>query len=88
MVTLQVKIELFLLCWVVFGAEGKQERGRELCAPALNFHLQCYRLRCFGFARQEAEPAPLNKLHVGNYALSKPAARLRLPEIVKYPISA
>ena len=36
-----------------FGAGGKQERGWELCAdfsnetlPALNFHLQCYRLRC------------------------------------------
>ena len=40
-----------------FGARGKQEHGRELCAdfygflPAFNFHLQCYRLRCFCFAR-------------------------------------
>ena len=40
-----------------FGAGGKQEHGRELRAeflwilPALNFHLQCYRLRCFSFAQ-------------------------------------
>ena len=59
MVALQVRIELFFIVLGNFGTGGKQENGRELCAefvygflPALNFHLQCYRLRCFSFARQ------------------------------------
>ena len=48
-------------CFIVLGncgAVGKQEHGRELDAelfngslPALNFHWQCYRFRCFSFAR-------------------------------------
>ena len=44
-----------------FGARGKQEHGRELCADffygflrALNLHLQCYRLRNFSVARLSA----------------------------------
>ena len=43
-----------------FGAGGKQAHGRELRAdfflPALDFHLQCYRLRCFSFARLQENP--------------------------------
>ena len=52
---LQVK-NLFFSVLGNSGAGGKQEHGRELCAdffmafcPALNFHLQCCRLRCFTF---------------------------------------
>ena len=59
MVTLQVKFSCFL-CWKI-SARGVSKNMVGNCVlnlygflPALNFHLQCYHLRCFSFAQSES----------------------------------
>ena len=61
MVTLQVKISFFFFVLENFGA-GVSKNMVGNCAlnfdgvlPVLNLHLQCYRLRCFSFARSMGE---------------------------------
>ena len=65
-----------------FGARGKQAHGRELCAdflwllPAFNFHLQCYRLRCFRLARHDARNSAVRD-NLATVSENKTAAKQR-----------
>ena len=72
MATLQVKIRFFL-CWEI-SAQGVSKNMVGNCVliffcgflPALNFHLQCYRLRCFSFAHFKSSGKSIDN---GNRAL-------------------
>ena len=57
MVTMQVKNLVVFLYWEIL-VQGVSKNMVGNCVliffgllPALNFHLECYRLRCFSFAR-------------------------------------